>query len=220
MLKNTQILPKGTLDTIKRSRPIYTIGRKVRFAVGELLGLREVPGLTGRTHYNDFMLVSTDPAVVETYVRGANQFIDILERSCSEAGRDPSTIGEVLEVGCGYGRIVRELRKRMPAARVHVSDVIDGAARFTAAEFGCYEMPPLEDAGAEYNERFDLVYLLSVYTHLRRDFGSGQSAPLVGNPQTRWRCGDHSARPRFGGNCRALQPILVGQGARVERVDR
>ncbi len=65
MLKNTQILPKGTLDTIKRSRPIYTIGRKVRFAVGELLGSREVPGLTGRTHYNDFMLVSTDPAVVE-----------------------------------------------------------------------------------------------------------------------------------------------------------
>jgi SAM-dependent methyltransferase len=169
MLKNTQILPKGTLDTIKRSRPIYTIGRKVRFAVGELLGSREVPGLTGRTHYNDFMLVSTDPAVVETYVRGANQFIDILERSCSEAGRDPSTIGEVLEVGCGYGRIVRELRKRMPAARVHVSDVIDGAARFTAAEFGCHEMLPLEDAGAEYNERFDLVYLLSVYTHLRRD---------------------------------------------------
>lgn len=169
MLKNTKILTKDALDTIKRSRPIYTVARKVRFTMGDLLGARVVPGLSGRVHYNDFMLNSTEPAVVETYVRGANQFIDILERSCSEAGRDPGTIGDVLEVGCGYGRIVRELRKRMPAARVHVSDVIDGAARFTAKEFGCAEMPPLEQADPEYDRRFDLVYLLSVYTHLRRD---------------------------------------------------
>jgi SAM-dependent methyltransferase len=169
MLKNTKILTKGALDTIKRSRPVYNVARKVRFAMGELLGARVVPGLGGRAHYNDFMLDSTDPTDVERYVRGANQFVDILERSCSEAGRDPDTIGDVLEVGCGYGRIVRELRKRMPSARVHVSDVMDGAARFTAAEFGCREMLPLEQSGAEFDERFDLVYLLSVYTHLRRD---------------------------------------------------
>ncbi len=118
------------------------------------------------------MLTSTAPADVAYYLHGANEFVDILRRSCVEAGRDPNSIGDMLEVGCGYGRIVRELRKRMPSARVYVSDVIDEAAQFTAAEFGAHYMPPLEKAGAEFGGRFDLVYLLSVYSHLRRDIAA------------------------------------------------
>jgi SAM-dependent methyltransferase len=169
MLSNTKVLTKSVLDTVKRSRPIYNVGRKVRFALGDSLGARQVDGISGRVHYNDFMLNSTAPADVKYYLHGANEFVDILPRSCREAGRDPQSIANVLEVGCGYGRIVRELRKRMPWARVSVSDVIESAARFTASEFGAQYIPPLEEAGAEYNGRFDLVYLLSVYSHLRRD---------------------------------------------------
>jgi SAM-dependent methyltransferase len=172
MLSNTQVLTKSVLDTVKRSRPIYNVGRKVRFALGDGLGARPVEGISGRVHYNDFMLNSTAPTDVEYYLHGANEFVDILERSCGEAGRDAQSIAEVLEVGCGYGRIVRELRKRMPWARVSVSDVIESAARFTASEFGAQYMPPLEEAGAEYDGRFDLVYLLSVYSHLRRDMAA------------------------------------------------
>jgi SAM-dependent methyltransferase len=169
MLKNTRVLTKGMLNVVKRSRPVYNAGRTLRFAIGARLGARSVQGLTGRVHYNDFMLVSTNQAHVECYLQGAVQFVDILERSCREAGRDPASLADVLEVGCGYGRIVRELRKRMPAARLHVSDVIDEAAKFTAAEFGVQKMPTLERAGRDFDGRFDLVYLLSVYTHLRRD---------------------------------------------------
>jgi SAM-dependent methyltransferase len=169
MLGNTKVLAKGVLDVVKRSRPIYNVGRRLRFAAGARLGARPVQGITGRVHYNDFMLTSTDPADVEYYLRGAIEFVDILERSCVEAGRDPNSVVDLLEVGCGYGRIVRELRKRMPLVRVHVSDVIESAAQFTAAEFGAHYMKPLEEAGAEFDGRFDLVYLLSVYSHLRRD---------------------------------------------------
>ena len=169
MLKNTRVLPKDVLDVVKRSRPVYSAARALRFAAGERLGARPVSGLSGRVHYNDFMLLSTDPADVDHYVRGANRFIDIIERSCAEAGRDPASLRDVLEVGCGYGRIVRELRKRLPQAQVHVSDVIDAAARFTAAEFGAHKMPTLEHAAPEFDGRFDLVYLLSVYTHMRRE---------------------------------------------------
>jgi SAM-dependent methyltransferase len=169
MLGNTKVLTKGILDAVKHSRPIYHVGRKLRFALGDSLGARPVDGISGRVHYNDFMLNSTAPADVAYYLRGANEFVDILERSCKEAGRDPQSIAAILEVGCGYGRIVRELRKRMPWANVSVSDVIESAARFTAAEFGAQYVAPLEEAVAEYNGRFDLVYLLSVYSHLRRD---------------------------------------------------
>lgn len=169
MLGNTKILGQGVLDAIKRSRPIYNAGRSLRFAAGARLGARRVEGISGRVHYNDFMLASTNPADVAHYCRGAAAFVDILVRSCTEAGRDPSSISDVLEVGCGYGRIVRELRKRMPSARMHVCDAIEHAARFTATEFGARYMPLLEQAGDKFDGQFDLVYLLSVYTHLRRD---------------------------------------------------
>jgi SAM-dependent methyltransferase len=160
MLKNTRVLPKDVLDVVKRSRPVYSAARALRFAAGERLGARPVSGLSGRVHYNDFMLLSTDPADVDHYVRGANRFIDIIERSCAEAGRDPASLRDVLEVGCGYGRIVRELRKRLPEANIFVSDVIDAAARFTAAEFGAHKMPTLEHAGPEFDGRFDLAAVL------------------------------------------------------------
>lgn len=166
---STKVLPENVLDAVKRSRAAYNAARTVRFALGMTLGARAVPGISGRVHFNDFMLTSPNPADVASYLQGSRQFVDILERSCAEAGREWDSIEAALEVGCGYGRIVRELTKRMPTSRIFVSDVIDGAASFTAAEFGVQKVPVLERAGTQLNERFDLIYLLSVYTHLRRD---------------------------------------------------
>lgn len=160
------ILPPKLLNTIKRARPIYAVGRRGRFAIGALLGARRVPGLDGQVHYNDFMLVSTNPADVREYRRTAEEFVGQLGRSLKEAGRDWDTVGSVLEVGCGYGRIVRELCKTVPANRIYVSDVIDSGARFTASEFGATQIPA--DPGPEWNERFGLIYLLSVYSHMPR----------------------------------------------------
>lgn len=166
----TKFLPEEMLNAIKRTPPIYAIGRRIRFALGTVLGARAVKGISGRVHYNDFMLNSTTPSDVESYQRGAKQFVDILERSISEAGRDWASIGACLEVGCGYGRIVRELRTHLPASQIYVSDVIDEGAVFAAREFGVHKAPVFEEAGDSLDDKFDLIYLLSVYTHLRRDF--------------------------------------------------
>ena len=166
---STKVLPKNVLDAVKRARPIYNAARSVRFALGTRLGARVVPGISGRVHFNDFMLASPDPVHVASYLRGAQQFVDILQRSCIEADRDWDSIYAVLEVGCGYGRVVRELTRCMPASRIYVSDVIDDAASFTANEFGSHKVPTFERAGTQLDGRFDLIYLLSVYTHLCRD---------------------------------------------------
>ncbi len=163
----TKVLPKNVLNAVKRTRPVYNAARRMRFALGTRLGARTVPGINGRVHFNDFMLTSPDPAHVESYLRGAVQFVDILQKSYAEAGRDWTSLEAALEIGCGYGRIVRELKSRMPASRIFVSDVIDEGASFTAAEFGAHKVPIVERAGAQLGEKFDLVYLLSVYTHLR-----------------------------------------------------
>jgi len=166
---STKVLPKDILDSIKRTRPVYAFGRRVRFALGSRLGARVVPGLSGRAHYNDFMLSSTDAGHVGGYRRGAQEFVDLLGRSLQEAGRDWNSIDACLEVGCGYGRIVRELRDRLDPSHIYVTDVIEEGARFTAAEFGATAIPVIERSAETMPGRFDLVYLLSVYTHLRLD---------------------------------------------------
>jgi hypothetical protein len=55
----TKLLPTNVLDTVKRTRLVYQVGRKARFALGSYMGARYVPGLDSRAHYNDFMLSST-----------------------------------------------------------------------------------------------------------------------------------------------------------------
>jgi SAM-dependent methyltransferase len=164
----TKILPKSVLDAVKHNRAVYQFGRRVRFAIGSRMGARHVPALGGRAHYNDFMLSSTDAAQVESYRRGACDFVAILGRSLGEAGRNWADIACCLEVGCGYGRIVRELRRELPADRIAVSDVIEEGARFTASEFGVRRLPVVESMDARFDAGFDLIYLLSVYTHLDR----------------------------------------------------
>jgi SAM-dependent methyltransferase len=164
----TKVLPKTMLDRVKRTRPVYQLGRKARFALGSRMGARYVPALDSRAHYNDFMLTSTETGHVESYRRGAVEFVGILGRALGEAGRSWADIDACLEVGCGYGRIVRELRQELPADKIAVCDVIDEGARFTAAEFGVRKLSVVEQMGPEHAGRFDLVYLLSVYTHLDR----------------------------------------------------
>ncbi len=166
---STKILPKSAVDAIKRSPTLYGVGRKLRFGIGSLMGARAVPGLPGRVHYNDFMLDSNGADDVERYANGAREFVGILGRSLEEAGRSWTDVGSVLEIGCGYGRIVRELRSQQPALDIHVNDVIDEAARFTATEFNTRPVPLLEAAPEPLVDRFDLIYLLSVYTHMPSD---------------------------------------------------
>ncbi|MBV8848964.1 MAG: class I SAM-dependent methyltransferase [Methylobacteriaceae bacterium] len=164
----TKLLPTNVLNAVKRTRMVYQVGRKARFAFGSYMGARYVPALDSRAHYNDFMLSSTSADHLRSYRQGAVDFVGILERSLQEAGRDWQGIEACLEVGCGYGRIVRELRHKLPAQAMSVCDVIDEGARFTAAEFGVRRVPVVDAMGEEYDETFDLIYLLSVYTHLPR----------------------------------------------------
>ena len=72
-----------------------------------------------------------------------------------------------IEIGCGYGKIVRFLVQRVPPDHVYVCDVIDEAATFTAQEFAVHKVSPVGGADFPGSESFDLVYLLSVFTHLR-----------------------------------------------------
>ena len=169
MAISTKMLPKPMLDAIKRSPKLYSLGRRLRFGIGSLLGARVVSGITGPVHFNDFMLDSNSADEARGYANSARQFVSLLGRSLEEAGRSWTEISSVLEIGCGYGRIVRELRSQQPHVDIYVNDVNEEGARFTASEFNARRISLLEAAPEPLRDRFDLVYLLSIYTHLPRD---------------------------------------------------
>ncbi len=86
---------------------------------------------------------------------------------------DLSTVGSLLDWGCGSGRVTRHLIDRFPQARVYGNDIdreaVAWAGRNLDGEFApCGLGPPLPHA----DRKFDLVIALSVFTHLTREYQS------------------------------------------------
>lgn len=162
----TQTLPLPVMDALRECPPLYQLLKTVRWHIGSSLGARSLPGVKGRVHYNDFMLVSSAQHDVDWYVQGATNFIRILADALKRSGKSFETAENWLEIGCGYGRIVRALVEKVLADHVWVCDAIEEASAFCADEFRVRRVSCAEVGKAEYCSRFDVVYLLSVFTHL------------------------------------------------------
>lgn len=176
VLLSPNILPKSfpkslagsLLDRARFTRHLAELGRRARHALGTQLGARYVTGLNGKAHYNDVLLASTARPHVEAYRRDAVEFVELLERALGAADMSWREVRACLDVGCGYGRIVRELKGKLPPRAISVCDVLEEAAHFTSLEFGAREVPIVEAMGQTFHGRFDLIYLLSLYTRLDR----------------------------------------------------
>jgi hypothetical protein len=117
----TKLLPTNVLDTVKRTRLVYQVGRKARFALGSYMGARYVPGLDSRAHYNDFMLSSTSADHLKSYRRGAVEFVGILGESLREAGAIGKASSRASRLGAGTGGssgscVTWCRRRRLPSA--------------------------------------------------------------------------------------------------------
>ena len=76
-------------------------------------------------------------------------------------------VARVLDFGCGHGRVARFLRAGFPDASIVVSDLDRAGVNWCVEQLGCMDM------GAELPaESFDLIWLGSVFTHLRAEAAS------------------------------------------------
>ncbi|MGI9234302.1 MAG: class I SAM-dependent methyltransferase, partial [Woeseiaceae bacterium] len=154
------------LFTLKQWTPVYRVARKLRFAWGSLLGPRSIDGIPGRVHRNDTMLSPTDQYAAQHYNRVGTTVVQILEESIEICNRQWNGLDKVLEVGCNYGRIVRQLVTKIDPSRVYGCDILEEGINFCAKEFNINALPPTFDEGFPKVPTFDLVYLLSVFTHM------------------------------------------------------
>jgi SAM-dependent methyltransferase len=83
------------------------------------------------------------------------------------AGKSPKSI---LDFGCGHGRVLRSLVADFPYAGLTAADVDVTGVNFCAKMFGAIPVYVGTDfSRLVFNTRFDLIWVGSVFTHLRSE---------------------------------------------------
>ena len=104
----------------------------------------------------------------ENFLRIGRQTVENLEACLSDAGAPLTGFHSILDFGCGCGRTIVPLAEKYPGKEVHGSDVDREAITWCRQHLRCARFDlnqpsqPLPYAA----ERFDLVYAVSVFTHL------------------------------------------------------
>ena len=108
----------------------------------------------------------------EGFLKAGIKSSEDIEAALWKIGKDFDSFQDVLDFGCGCGRTLLWFTSRSPSLRLYGTD-IDAEAiswcrnNLTSVEFSTNEpLPPLEYP----SETFDLVYAISVFTHLNEDF--------------------------------------------------
>ena len=107
--------------------------------------------------------VSEDPTVA--YFEHGRAAIDAIRLVLLAAQKE--TIGQILDLPSGYGRVMRFLKAEYPGAVLTACDVIREGVDFCAATFGARPLYGREDpAELSTEERFDLIWCGSLLTHV------------------------------------------------------
>ncbi len=105
-----------------------------------------------------------------SYFENAYSALLAVDRALFSAGVDPASVQNVLDFGAGYGRVLRALKSRFPAADITAADVIPKAVEFCQRTFGATPVLSQEDlTRVKYERPFDVIWVGSVFTHLDKD---------------------------------------------------
>jgi SAM-dependent methyltransferase len=153
--------------------PVKSLGKRARAAADPLF----VAGYRARSRNREpippgaLRARSGSPRLF-SYMDGGRLAARDVAEGISRAGRSPDSVDDVLDFGCGSGRVIRHLPGHLPGARLHGSDVDADAIGWAqhnlpGIQFSVnpYRPPlPFED------DSFDLVYSISVFTHLNEQY--------------------------------------------------
>lgn len=106
------------------------------------------------------------------FIESGYRIVDTIDRVLALSGKKMADFTSVLDFGCGCGRVVRAMRRRLPEARLSGADIdaeaigwLESHYRSIASFSAIPHLPPTEYGG----DSFDLIYGISVFTHLPED---------------------------------------------------
>lgn len=101
---------------------------------------------------------------LDYYFRSGLSALDLITEAMVLSGQ--SEFGRILELPCGGGRVTRHLKAFLPDAKISASDIDAAKQRFVVDQFGADPHPSSADFSGVGSERFDLIFVGSLLTHL------------------------------------------------------
>ena len=101
----------------------------------------------------------------DAYFHWGNSAVECIRLALLAAEREePSSL---LDFACGHGRVMRTLKAAFPGAQLTACDIDRAGVDFCARTFGAIPVYSAADpAEVEIEDRFDLIWVGSMFTHL------------------------------------------------------
>jgi SAM-dependent methyltransferase len=101
------------------------------------------------------------------YAESGRTALQSVRAALAAAGKGPATVRRILDLPCGYGRILRVLKAAYPRAELTACDLDRGGVDFCARQFGATPVHSDPDpTRIPLAGPFDLVWCGSLLTHL------------------------------------------------------
>jgi len=170
MNQRVQILPEKLMTLIRRSGYFYRPLKKIRMFFGRLVSPRRFPEIMGGVHFNDDQLPIESNSGVKFYKDTGLGAIDLIEDALKLSGRNFESITSCLDLGCGYGRVLRYLHKKIDPRNITACDINREAVQFCKKEFGVKALFSKTDFRKVQFDTYDLIWIGSLFTHLSEEY--------------------------------------------------
>lgn len=147
-------------------RPLRQAARSLLWSIGDVRYRRRTGERGFPPAYLRVKVCGSIP--IEYYLSTQEPYVQALLAALARVAADPTQFSDVLDFGCGCGRVLLPLRKHLPQARFYGADSDAALIRWSRKHIPDAQFthngpePPLPYADAS----FDLIYGLSVFTHL------------------------------------------------------
>ncbi len=145
---------------------MYGILRGLRSRLPHPLNCRTIPPVPFRVHVADSMLPNTDWRSVASYAQAGESGLEAMGEALERTGKSWSDIGSALDLGCGYGRVLRYLCGVLRPESITACDLDARAVAFCSAELGVKPLVSQTDLSRVPFETYDFVWSGSLLTHL------------------------------------------------------
>jgi SAM-dependent methyltransferase len=162
--KLTQLVSEGTEHLAAANRERYVELAQLADVLKHHLGIVLPPPLPLQLR----VVGGISPDFIESGWRGFKTISESIRR----AGGDLADCKRILDFGCGCGRLLRAFHVELPGAELSGTDIDGEAIRWlqeNASQFGSFAVNPHKPPMPFADASFDLVYGVSVFTHLPED---------------------------------------------------
>jgi SAM-dependent methyltransferase len=156
--------PLGITRRWLRALPSRTRKQKEELLASPALSSSErelLRNVESRIFHEDGMYVGDGDHYFRVGLSAIHCIDDALEQAPIESVR------RILDLPCGYGRVMRFLVRRFPEARITACELAQDAVRFCVETFGAVPAISRQNpAELSFDEQFDLIWCGSLFTHL------------------------------------------------------